>query len=649
MPSSEQALEPAPDRVLGQDLWRLAMDALDSQVALLDHVGVIVTVNDAWRRFAADGGSPTDFVGQSYLEACERPDDEELRIPGTEPEGEVVADGLRALLRGASDSFEVTYPCHSATTQRWFRMRAYRCAGSEAAVVVTHDDVSSAWRARVEAATSSTLLDLLDVAVVATDTKGVITYWNQGAEAIYGWTREEAVGAVEGDRVVAAGRAQQARQGASVPSLPSPTTTSESHGLFMRRDGSAFPGYERRSPRLDDGGRPAGTIAVFLDETDRVQAENYLEAVTDSMGEGLFALDGAGRVVFANTAAEELLGWSLLDIAGRALHELTHYRHENGGDYPEDECPILAAREFGTTVRIATDSFITRDGRVLPVSYTATPLRSPDGDKGCVLVFSDATHVREEQARLEERLEKLASARSVEEALREDRFLLYAQPIVDLRTGVTTQHELLLRVRERDGGICGPQGYLSAAEEHGLSGAVDRWVVGEAVALAARGGAVEVNISAASVTEPGLLEDIEAMLGSSGADPGLIVFEITETAVMADEGAGHRFVQRLHDLGCRVALDDFGTGYGGFTYLKSLPLDLLKIDMEFVQDLATNPASRHVVAAVVSLAAGFGLETVAEGVEDAATLELLRELGVDFVQGYHLGRPAPLAEVDLTQ
>ena len=103
----------------------------------------------------------------------------------------------------------------------------------------------------------------------------------------------------------------------------------------------------------------------------------------------------------------------------------------------------------------------------------------------------------------------------------------------------------------------------------------------------------------------------------------MLVFEITETALIQDEDAARRFAERLHELGCKLALDDFGTGYGGFTYLKQLPLDYLKIDIEFVRDLATNPASPHVVQAVVALARGFDLQTVAEGVEDAETLDLL--------------------------
>jgi EAL domain-containing protein (putative c-di-GMP-specific phosphodiesterase class I) len=150
-----------------------------------------------------------------------------------------------------------------------------------------------------------------------------------------------------------------------------------------------------------------------------------------------------------------------------------------------------------------------------------------------------------------------------------------------------------------------------------------------------------VNLSAQSIADPRFAAFVARELTATGADPCRLVIEVTETALLTDEAAGYAFVEQIKALGARVALDDFGTGYGGFRYLKHLPVDYLKIDIEFVSDLVTNKASQHVVAAVVSLAAGFGLETVAEGVEDDETLELLREMGVHRVQGFGIGRPAP--------
>jgi EAL domain-containing protein (putative c-di-GMP-specific phosphodiesterase class I) len=240
--------------------------------------------------------------------------------------------------------------------------------------------------------------------------------------------------------------------------------------------------------------------------------------------------------------------------------------------------------------------------------------------------------------------ETLACINRVEDALAEDRFVLYAQPIIDLRTGETVQHELLLRMREADGAIVGPGEFLAVAEKYALIGEIDWWVIRRAVQIAAAGSAVELNLSARSIGDVDVLEHIERSIAQAGAPPANIVFEITETAIVEDEEAARRFAERLHVLGCRIALDDFGTGYGGFTYLKQIPVDYLKIDIEFVRDLAINAASHHVVQAVVALARDFGVRTVAEGVEDERTLDLLRELEVDFAQGYHIARPAPFDE-----
>jgi EAL domain-containing protein (putative c-di-GMP-specific phosphodiesterase class I) len=169
---------------------------------------------------------------------------------------------------------------------------------------------------------------------------------------------------------------------------------------------------------------------------------------------------------------------------------------------------------------------------------------------------------------------------------------------------------------------------------------MDRWVVSETARLAADGHAVEFNLSAKSVADPHMLSVIQEAIREFGAPPQNMVCEITETALVHDIAAAESFVRGLNDLGCRVALDDFGAGYGGFAYLKRLPVSYLKIDQQFVRDLCAEESSRHVISAVVNLAKAFGMKTIAEGAEDDATLRLLKDLGVDHVQGFVIGRPS---------
>jgi EAL domain-containing protein (putative c-di-GMP-specific phosphodiesterase class I) len=278
------------------------------------------------------------------------------------------------------------------------------------------------------------------------------------------------------------------------------------------------------------------------------------------------------------------------------------------------------------------------------VEYSAAPFETPEGVRGTVLLFSDVSERRAREARVRHDLEDLAWVGRINDAIEQDRLVLHAQPIIDVATGATVQHELLIRMLDVDGTLVAPGHFLPPAERYGLIREIDRWVVSRAAGLAAQGHAVELNLSAESIGDAYFATMVERELQLSGADCSLIVVELTETALLRDEDAGRRFIELVQRLGCQLALDDFGTGYASFTYLKRLAVDYLKIDIEFVRDLPRNAASRHVVRAVVNLAQGFGQKTVAEGVEDAETLDLLRELGVDFAQGYHIGRPAPLGE-----
>jgi EAL domain-containing protein (putative c-di-GMP-specific phosphodiesterase class I) len=195
-----------------------------------------------------------------------------------------------------------------------------------------------------------------------------------------------------------------------------------------------------------------------------------------------------------------------------------------------------------------------------------------------------------------------------------------------------------------DGDAVLPGRFLSAAAQHGLMPQIDRWVLDKAIGLARGGRAVALNLSPQAFVDFELLADVELQLDFAAIDPALLMFEVTETSVIDDQELASRFMTRLHESGCMVALDDFGAGYAGFTYLKNLPINYLKIDREFVHDLGRNDASHHVVEAIVSLARGFGQRTIAEGVESEEVLQLLSDLGVQYAQGYFLGKPVPVGE-----
>jgi len=178
--------------------------------------------------------------------------------------------------------------------------------------------------------------------------------------------------------------------------------------------------------------------------------------------------------------------------------------------------------------------------------------------------------------------------------------------------------------------------------------AIDKWVLSEAIRLIEGRAEVgerltlEVNLSGSSITDHEVLEHIESELAASSIDPSCLIFEVTETAAITNIERARRFATRVEELGCAFALDDFGTGFGSFYYLKHLPFDYLKIDGDFIRELARNQTDRLTVQAIVEIAKGMGKKTIAEFVETEEVLVLLRALGVDFAQGYRIGAPDDL-------
>ncbi len=414
------------------------------------------------------------------------------------------------------------------------------------------------------------------------------------------------------------------------------------HTLVSEAEGRETVWYTKYFP-VSAGGALAGIGIVGLDITETKQAERFRSVVLDTMAEGLYALDGHGRITFLNRSAAKLLGWTEEELRGKLAHQTFHHQHADGAPFPAEDCPLLKVQTEGRVVRSADDSFIHRDGRIIPVAYSAAPLRNESGQiDGVVIVFRDATAESAERSRARRELNALSWLGRIRDALDEDRMVLYSQPIVPL-TGGQASEELLLRLVTPSGEIVQPGSFLPIAEQYGLVADIDRWVITQAIQRAASGRSVEVNISAWTIANVDVLPLIERLIRETGADPSRLTFEVTETAFMHNLDAGGNFAHALQELGCGLALDDFGTGYASFTYLKTLPFKYLKIDIEFVRDLANSAANRHVVDAIVSLAKGFGQQTIAEGVEDESTLTILKERGVDFVQGFHLGKPAPIS------
>ena len=243
--------------------------------------------------------------------------------------------------------------------------------------------------------------------------------------------------------------------------------------------------------------------------------------------------------------------------------------------------------------------------------------------------------------------ERRGWANRIEAALAEERLVAYAQPIRSAADGEIVCYELLVRMKTEDGSIIGPAEFLTAAEGLGLVNDIDLWMIGEAVRLVAaadkigRSIKVDVNLSATTFGDQGLLRYVKSEIAEAGIEPARLGFEITETALIRNIGRALRFMNELRAIGCSFSLDDFGSGFTSFYHLRHMPLDVLKIDGSLILDLPRSTLDQHLVRAMIELSRGLDIRSTAECVEDQATLDMLRELGIDRVQGMHIGAPAP--------
>jgi diguanylate cyclase (GGDEF)-like protein/PAS domain S-box-containing protein len=252
------------------------------------------------------------------------------------------------------------------------------------------------------------------------------------------------------------------------------------------------------------------------------------------------------------------------------------------------------------------------------------------------------------------RHEEMKWVSRITNAVEEDRFELYYQPIIGIgkRHNERRRHyELLLRMRDEDGELVGPNQFIPAAERYNLMSTLDRWVIHQALSeLADRSEdgearyTIAINLSGTSLSEDRFLDFVIEELKSQKLPAGAICFEITETAAISNLARVVHFMQTLKKLGCKFSLDDFGSGLSSFTYLKNLPVDYLKIDGQFIRNVAEDSVDEEMVRAIHKVGNAMGIESIAERVENREVLDKLGALGVEFAQGFYIARPASVSQ-----
>src|SRR5580693_4092057 len=545
-------------------------------------------------------------------------------------------------------------------------------------------------------------LNSLAEAIITTDAEGHITYMNRAAELLSGGIAEQVAGKPlediiglvdETDRRLLADPVKQALTSGA------PVNLSRRALLVSRANGSERSIELSASPIRNESAELVGAVILLHDVTElrglarqmsyqathdaltglvnRREFERRLEEAIESghRGDGqhvLCYLD-LDRFKIVNDSSGHLAGDSMLREVAKLLRDAVR-DSDTVGRLGGDEfgmllmgCPLDKARQIADDVCRAVGDYrfvwkdkifnigvsiglveISRESgaieELLAAADTACYVAKRQGS-GRVVVYS----ARDEA--LARHTGEIQWLQRLQGALKENRFHLYQQVIVPAHgDDGGPALEVLLRLQDEAGHELPPAEFMRAAERYRLMGLVDRWVVEATFAALGRGAipvpahrSVAINVSGQTLGDAQFLEFVVECLDSTGVAPGQVCFEITESAVIANLDHARRFVGVLHGMGCQFALDDFGSGVGSFSNLKNLPLDYLKIDGSFMRNLARDSVNQAMVTAMIKLARTLNFKVIAEQVEDSAAVDAARRMGVDFLQGYAIGRPQPFA------
>ncbi len=542
-------------------------------------------------------------------------------------------------------------------------------------------------------------------AVITTDSQARVEYLNPIAEGLTGWTDAEARGRHIRDVFqVLNGVTREAEPTPVEICLAEQRIVGLGRNTVLaRRDGHESVVEDSAAPVRDREGNIVGTVMVFYDVTQMRNAPHLLSYhATHDPVTGLFNRREFERrlsELLASARAEgarHALCYIDLDqfkvvndtcghVAGdKLLRQIAYLFRKQardndtlariGGDEFAlllERCPLSQAERIADDLRRAVKDFhFTWEDQAfeLGTSIGLVPISPDSASADEVLSEADAAcYAAKEKGRnrvqvyepgdaeLARRHGEMQWVSRIRRAIEEGRFVLFAQTIEPADPDVHKERccEILLRLLDEDGEIVPPMAFMPAAERYNLMPAIDRWVVGQALQIFAahiRDTDVadrvhfNINLSGATLGELDLMEFIRRQIASHRVPADRICFEITETAAIANLDQAVNFIKTMRGIGCRFALDDFGTGMSSFSYLKNLPVNLLKIGGGFIRNVVANPVDRAMVDAINRIGHVMGIATVAESVENAEILAAVRSLDIDYAQGFGIDRPHPLAD-----
>jgi diguanylate cyclase (GGDEF)-like protein/PAS domain S-box-containing protein len=537
--------------------------------------------------------------------------------------------------------------------------------------------------------------------VIRTDAAGMVDYLNPVAERLTGWTMDEACGQplTRIFSVVDEGTGKALPNSVERCLAEGRVVEHTGYSMLVRSDGREFAIRDSVAPIQDRMGRTTGSVLVFKDATqirgmeremiylarhdpltgliNRREFEKRLQHSLDTAAEdgrehALFYLD-LDEFKVVNDTCGHLAGDEMLKQVTALLRSLlrkTDTLARLGGDefgVLLEDAGLADARELGERLLSSVRQY--RFGwqeRIfeIGVSIGLVPINADSGDMARVLSAADAAcYVAKEGGRsrmheyqpddtaMAERYGEMQWIYRIHKAFAEHRFCLYRQSIHPLQGDGSEPPlcEIFIRMVDEDGSIATPAAFIPAAERYHLIASIDRWVVHAAFVTLACGTLSHgdttrfaINLSGQSVGDEAFLDYVLAEIEATGIAPERIFFEITETAAVGNLAKATHFIRVLKELGFRFVLDDFGSGLSSFAYLKNLQVDFLKIDGGFVRDMIGSTVQRALVESIHQIGKVMGIRTIAESVEDLPTLDILREIGVNYAQGYGLSLPEPL-------